>query len=254
MTGPAAAIRHHATPLIAATAVLGIALPALAEAARPLLLALSAATILIALLRVEPAALLGVLRRPALALAILAWVTLCIPALVWLVLGLFLPPDHPWLRAAVLIASAPSIMSAAAFALLLGADAALLTVVAIPSNALAPLIIPGAAGLMDVTASLNPSAMAERLALVVGSAFGAALLIAWLAGRARLRRNAAPLDTLLVLLVAAAGVPSMAGVGRILFEEPTSFLAALAFAFLLNLALQLLGLAAFWRAPVRSAL
>jgi BASS family bile acid:Na+ symporter len=249
-----AAIRRHGTPIIALAALLGIAGPSLAEAARPLLLPLSAATMLVALLRVEPLALLGVLRRPALALAILAWVTLCIPALVWLVLSRFLPPDHPWLRAAVLIASAPSVMSAAAFALLLGADAALLTVVAIPSNALAPLVIPAAAEVMDVTATLDGTAMARRLALVVGSAFAASVLIAWLAGRERLRRHAAPLDTLLVLLVAAAGVPSMAGVGRILFEEPLTFLAALAFAFLLNLVLQLVGLATFWRAPVRPAL
>ena len=250
----AAAIRRHGTPLIAATALLGIALPPLAEAARPLLLPLSCATILVALLRVEPAALVGVLRRPALALAILAWVTLCVPTLVWLVLGQMLPPEHPWLRASVLIASAPSVMSAAAFALLLGADAALLTVVAIPSNALAPLVIPGAAALMDVTATLDSPAMAERLAIVVGTAFVAAFIVAHLAGRERLRRHAPPLDTLLVLLVAAAGIPSMAGVGRTLFSEPTVFLSALAFAFLLNLSLQLIGLATFWRAPVRPAL
>lgn len=249
-----AAIRRRGTPLIAAAALLGIAVPALAEAARPLLLPLSAATILVALLRVEPAALLMVMRRPALALAILAWVTLAVPALVWLVLGQLLPPEHPWLRAAVLIASAPSVMSAAAFALLLGTDAALLTVVAIPSNALAPLVIPAAASLMGVTATLDGTAMAGRLALVVGTAFCAALVLARLAGRPRLRRHANGLDTLLVLLVAAAGVPSMAGVGRILFEEPTIFLAALGFAFLLNLSLQLVGLVTFWRAPVRPAL
>jgi BASS family bile acid:Na+ symporter len=250
----AAAVRRRGNLLIAGGAVVGIALPSLAEATRPLLLPLSTATMLLALLRVEPAALAGVLRRPWLALLVLGWVTAVVPLLVYGVLSAALAPDDPWLRGGVLIAAAPSVMSAAAFALLLGADAALLTVVALPSNALAPLVLPAAAALLGVGASLDPGAMAMRLALLVGIAFGGAALVAVAVGRPRLRAAGGGLDTALVLFVAASALPCMADVGPALREAPGAFAAALGFALGLNLVLQAIGAAVFWRAPARAAL
>lgn len=250
----AAAIRRRGNLLIAGGALVGIALPPLAEATRPLLLPLSAATMLLALLRVEPAALGGVLRRPLLALLVLGWVTAAVPVLVYAVLSMVLPPDHAWLRGGVLIAAAPSVMSAAAFALLLGADAALLTVVALPSNALAPLVLPAAAALLGIGASLDPAAMALRLALLVGTAFGGAALVAATVGRPRLRAAGPGLDTALVVFVAVSALPCMADVGPALAAAPGDFAAAFAFALGLNLVLQGIGAAVFWRAPARAAL
>ena len=87
--------------LIAAGAALGIAVPALAEALRPLLLWMSLGTMALALLRVEPAALAGVLRRPGLALLVLGWVTFGVPVLVYASWRAFIRRD--WRYAVALV-------------------------------------------------------------------------------------------------------------------------------------------------------
>ncbi|MGG5809263.1 hypothetical protein [Falsiroseomonas sp. CW058] len=249
-----AAIRRHGMLLIAAGALGGIAVPDLAAATRPLLLWISLAVMALALLRVEPAALGGVLRHPRMAVVLLLWVTFGVPLLVWAALAPLLPADSPYLAAAVLIAATPSVMSAAVFAILLGADAALLTVVAIPSNAFAPAWLPLVAGLMGVSAQVDPRAMALRLALLVFGSFGAAALAIRLVGRPTLRARAPAIDTWIVLLVVASAVPCMDGVGAALAQRPLDFAAMLGFALGLNLALQALGYAVFAAAPVAAAL
>jgi BASS family bile acid:Na+ symporter len=249
-----AAIRRHGMALIAGAALLAIALPPLAAATRPALLWISLATMALALLRIEPAALAHALRRPAMALLILAWVTLGVPALVYAVLALVLPADSPFLAAAVLIAATPSVLSAAVFAILLGADSALLTVVAIPSNAFAPVWLPLGATFVGVSAQVDPWAMALRLALVVGGSFAVAGAAIRLVGRPRLRAAAAPIDTWIVLLVALGAIPSMHGVGEALAARPLAFAGMLAFALALNLMLQAIGFLVFRAAPRQAAL
>ncbi|NKC29594.1 hypothetical protein [Falsiroseomonas selenitidurans] len=249
-----ALVRRNGLVLIAVGAVVGVALPGLAAATRPWLVPVSILLMLCGLLRIEPAAFGQVLRRPALALLILAWVTLAVPLLVWLALGAVLPAGSDLLAAAVLMSAAPSVMSAAAFALLLGADAALLTVVAIPSNALAPLVLPLVAGLLGIGAEVEPVAMAQRLAVMVGGSFAGAFLVAWLAGRPALRRAAPSIDAWLVALVSVSAIPCMAGVGPALAQRPAAFLGMFGFALGLNLVLQVLGWLVFRRAHLAGAL
>jgi BASS family bile acid:Na+ symporter len=249
-----AATRRNGLRFIAAGALAGILLPDLAWATRPWLVAISILVMLCGLLRIEPAAFGQVLRNPGLALLILAWVTLGVPLLAWLVLGALLPVGSDFLTAGVLMSATPSIMSAAAFALLLGADAALLTVVAIPSNALAPVWLPLVAGLLGVGAQVEPWSMALRLVVMVGGSFVGAWLVASLVGRTRLRQAAPAIDAWLVVLVALSAIPCMAGVGPALAARPLSFLGMFSFALALNLALQALGYLVFRVAPVAAAL
>jgi BASS family bile acid:Na+ symporter len=249
-----ALIRRHGMALIAAGALLGIAAPPLAAAMRPWLLWISLAVMALALLRVEPAALAGVLRRPRLALLVLAWVTFGVPLLVYALLAPLLPSTSPFLAAAVLIAATPSVMSAAVFAILLGADAALLTVVAIPSNALAPAWLPAVAAFMGVSAQVDPWGMAQRLAILVFGSFALAGLAIRLAGRPVLRAAAPALDTWIVVLVTGSAIPCMDGVGEALAARPLGFLLMVAFALGLNLALQAIGFVVFAAAPREGAL
>jgi BASS family bile acid:Na+ symporter len=249
-----AAIRRHGMALIAAGALLGIAWPALADLMRPWLALLSLATMALALMRVEPEALSGVLRRPGLAMLVLAWVTLAVPAVVYAVLAPLLPASSPFLVAAMLIAATPSVLSAAVFGILLGADVALLTVVAIPSNALAPVWLPLVASAMGVSAQVDPWDMAVRLAYLVGGSFVLAAGAVRLFGRARIRARGATIDTWIVLLVAINAVPAMDGVGAALAARPAAFAAMLGFALLLNLLLQAVGFLAFLPAPRQPAL
>ena len=255
MTGALGAlIRRRGLPLIAAGAIVGIAMPGLAAAMRPWLILISISVMLLALLRIEPAAFGEVLRRPVVAILILVWVTFGVPLLVWACLAPVLPSDSPFLAAAVLIAATPSVMSAAAFAILLGADAALLTVVAIPSNALAPAWLPLAASVMGVGAQVDPVSMAQRLGLLVGSSFAGAIVVAKLFGRPALRRAAPAVDAWIVLLIAVSAIPCMDGVGPALAARPSAFLGMFAFALGLNLVLQFIGYIVFRRAAVATAL
>lgn len=247
-------IRRHGMRLMILGALLGIAWPDLAAASRPWLLWISLAVMALALTRVEPAALGGVIRRPGLALLLLAWVTFAVPALVFALLAVLLPTGSPYLAAGVLIAATPSVLSAAVFAILLGADAALLTVVAIPSNALAPLWLPLTAALVGVSAQVDPLTMGLRLALLVFGSFGLAALAVRLVGRPALRAEAPRIDAWIVLLVAASAVPCMDGVGPALLQRPADFALMLGFALALNLGLQALGWLVFLAAPTAAAL
>ncbi|WP_372069329.1 hypothetical protein P7L75_02895 (plasmid) [Tistrella mobilis] len=241
----AALIRRHGAWLMAAGAGLGILLPDLAAAANPALLPLSCLTMFLALLRVEPAAFVAVLRRPGLGIVVIFWILLACPVLVWCLGRLVLPADDVFLRAMTLIAATPGMMSAAAYGVLLGTDVALLTLVGLPTNILAPVILPAVALLLGGGAAIDPAVTALRLAVMIGASFGGAFLVTALIGRPRIRRAAPAIDTGITLLVAAVGLAVMHGVGPALVAAPGFMTLAILSTLALNLALQATGFAVF---------
>ena len=240
-----ALIRRHGAWLMAAGAGLGILAPDLAAAANPALLPLSCLTMFLALLRVEPAAFIAVLRRPGLGIVVIFWILLACPVLVWCLGRLVLPADDVFLRAMTLIAATPGMMSAAAYGVLLGTDVALLTLVGLPTNILAPVILPAVALLLGGGAAIDPVITALRLAVMIGASFGGAFLITALIGRPRIRRAAPAIDTGITLLVAAVGLAVMHGVGPALVAAPGFMTLAILSTLALNLALQATGFAVF---------
>lgn len=240
-----ALIRRHGAWLMAAGAGLGILAPDLAAAANPALLPLSCLTMFLALLRVEPAAFIAVLRRPGLGIVVIFWILLACPVLVWCLGRLVLPADDVFLRAMTLIAATPGMMSAAAYGVLLGTDVALLTLVGLPTNILAPVILPAVALLLGGGAAIDPMVTALRLAVMIGASFGGAFLITALIGRPRIRRAAPAIDTAITLMVAAVGLAVMHGVGPALVAAPGFMTLAILSTLALNLALQAIGFAVF---------
>ena len=240
-----ALIRRHGAWLMAAGAGLGILVPDLAAAANPALLPLSCLTMFLALLRVEPAAFVAVLRRPGLGIVVIFWILLACPVLVWCLGRLVLPADDVFLRAMTLIAATPGMMSAAAYGVLLGTDVALLTLVGLPTNILAPVILPAVALLLGGGAAIDPVVTALRLAVMIGASFGGAFLVTALIGRPRIRRAAPAIDTGITLLVAAVGLAVMHGVGPALVAAPGFMTLAILSTLALNLALQATGFAVF---------
>lgn len=240
-----ALIRRHGAWLMAAGAGLGILLPDLAAAANPALLPLSCLTMFLALLRVEPAAFIAVLRRPGLGIVVIFWILLACPVLVWCLGRLVLPADDVFLRAMTLIAATPGMMSAAAYGVLLGTDVALLTLVGLPTNILAPVILPAVALLLGGGAAIDPVVTALRLTVMIGASFGGAFLVTALIGRPRIRRAAPAIDTGITLLVAAVGLAVMHGVGPALVAAPGFMTLAILSTLALNLVLQALGFMVF---------
>lgn len=254
MAAALAFLARHAAWMLFVGVFLGLLLPTLAQWLRPLLPPAVVLILLIALLRVDWSAMAGYLRRPLLIVALTVWMLLASPILTWtLVPPLGLPDSLT--TALILMAAAPPILSGAAFALLLGLDAALAVVVGLIATLLTPLTLPPLALLLlGLELQVGVGELMGRLALVVGLAFFGALALRRGLGPARVARAADPLDGVMVLLLLVFAVAVMDGVTATLLAEPLQVALWLAAACLANPALQLLSALVFARFGIRLAL
>ena len=216
----------------------GLAVPGLAEAARPMMAAAIFMIILGTLLRVDGRALRQALQRPRLALFLPAVAMLFCPLLVAvLVRPAGLAPELG--LAMVLAVCAPPSGGNAAVARLLGLDPTLPLAVTLLSMALAPLTVPllgqwlGGIG-FDV----------RELALRLFALTAGAAAVAWLLRRhasGTLSRSSAAIDRIVLGALLVFSVSTMAGVRVQIEAEPVLALSCVALAFACNLALQGVG-------------
>jgi len=185
---------------------------------------------------------------------VLVWLLVATPLLVWQVARLLELPQG-LTAGLVVMAAAPPLVSAPAFALLLGLDASLALVAmvtaALAVPATAPVLVLELAG---VPLPLSAGGFLLRLALLVGGCMALAQLTRRRLGEAVLVRHRTALEgaTVLVLLVFAISI--MDGVAATMLAEPAKVALFLTAAFAADLGLQLLGAAVFWRAGRRGAL
>jgi BASS family bile acid:Na+ symporter len=212
---------RQATWFLAAGIFLGVAVPPLAGLARPLLTPAIFLLMLVTLLRIEPASLRAAFRRPWLLGLTVAWTLLAMPVGLWLVwrltgtAGFF--ADHLLLTAA----SAP-IASAAAYALLLGLDAAFALAVCVLATSLVPFTLPLlAALLLGIDLPLSPVDLWLRLLLLIGGAGLLATLVRRRAGAAWVKERAPVFDGLVVVAMVAFGLAVMDGVTIKAIADPS---------------------------------
>ncbi|MEM6439750.1 MAG: hypothetical protein AAF763_08680, partial [Pseudomonadota bacterium] len=195
-----------------------------------------------------PAKLRLALRRPWHIAAVCAALLVGIPVLVALAAPLLGAPD--WLSTGlVLAAAAPPLSSAAAFAILVKIDAALVTAVSLPATLIAPLTVwavtsalPGFAEGVDVTA------LALRLGALILGAFALAFALRRAAGDAAIERLALPLDAFLVVCVTLIGIGVMHEVGLALRSDPAEWALIFASTWALGLLTCFGTVALFWHA------
>src|SRR6476659_1642167 len=115
---------RHGTLAVALSIVCGLALPSLAAAFKPLLGPAIICMLVLAFLRVEPAALRALARRPALAIAAAAWVMFVMPVVLGALFNMSgLAQSLPDLYFMLILqACAPGLMSSPALAALIGVD------------------------------------------------------------------------------------------------------------------------------------
>ncbi|WP_428249970.1 hypothetical protein [Ferrovibrio sp.] len=234
-------IGRHATRFMFGGVLVGLALPWLADLVRPLFVPLLLIPLTLALMRLDWQAFKAYGRRPVLIVAILAFLLLLSPVLMLFALKPFGLPTA--LNAAiVLMAAAPPIVSAAAISFILGLDAALAVIIIVLSTALVPLTLPPLAFiLLGIQVEMSLPEFMARLALLVGSAFVAALVLrkvtspAWRIEKARL------LDGMSVLVLVLFAVAIMAGVTDKMLQSPGYVALTTVAAFIANLSLQALG-------------
>lgn len=254
MTWFLTALGRRATQVLFVGVFIGLALPDLAQFARPLLAPSVIALLFAALLRVDWPAMISYLRRPGLASALTLWILVVSPIFTWLLLRLLPLPDS--LDAAlVLMAAAPPILGAASIAMILGLDGALVVVGALATTLLAPLTVPPLALLLlGIELDIGVTAFMLRLGVVVAIAFGAALVVRHFVPARALAARAQLLDGVVVLIMLIFAVAIMAGVTDAIFQRPQTVLLWTLTAFVANPALQLLGTLAFAWLGLRRAL
>lgn len=234
-------IGRHATRFMFGGVLVGLALPWLANLMRPLFVPLLLIPLTLALMRLDWQAFKAYGRRPVLIVAILAFLLLFCPVLMLFVLKPFGLPV-PLNAAIVLMAAAPPIVSAAAISFILGLDAALAVIVIVLATALVPLTLPPLAFiLLGIQVEMSLPEFMARLALLVGSAFVAALVLRRFTSPIWRNEKARLLDGTSVLVLVLFAVAIMAGVTDKMLQSPGYVALTTIAAFIANLSLQALG-------------
>lgn len=248
-------IGRQSSPLFFVAVFAGVLLPPLARLLQPLLLPAILLPFVVALVRLDLAALGRRARRPWLALGLVLWSLVGCPFLVALVLQ-SLPLDPDIAALLVTTAACAPLMASGALALLLGLDVALALLVVVPATALVPFTVPPLAlGLAGIAIDLPAAALALRLALMVlGSAALAALVRRWL-GPERLVTARPGLDGLAVLGFVVFAVGVMDGFTMTALARPALVGGIVVAVFALNLGLQAITVLALLPfLPLRTAL
>lgn len=234
-------IGRHATRFMFFGVLAGLALPALAEFLKPAFVPLLLIPLTLALMRLDWQAFRAYSLRPGLILTLLIFLQVICPLLM---LALLAPLHLPeaLTAAVVLMAAAPPIISAAAIALILGLDVALAAIVVVLATALVPLTLPPLALLLlNITIEMSLVEFMGRLALLVGLAFGVALVLRRVVAASWLARNAKMLDGISVLNLVLFSITIMAGVTDKIRSDPAYVVLSILIAFIANLLLQGIG-------------
>lgn len=254
MLRPLAFMGRHATLFLALGVFMGFALPSLASIVRPFLVVFIAGPLIIALMRIDWSEMWAYARRWPLILLLCGWMLLASPILVFMTLnGTDVAPGVT--AGIVLMAAAPPIVSAAAIALFLGLDGAIIVVVTVACMWLTPLILPPIAlNLLDLQIDISLWTFMGRLALLTAGAFVTAWIGRWLMGPDRLTRANTHLDGLAVLSMLFFVVGVFDGVTEMTIDMPRHVLIACALGYAFNIGLQIVSAAIFWKLGRRIAL
>ena len=231
---------RQGTRAVAASLFLALAAPPFAAWCKPIVPEAVFALLVLAFLRVDPRELRGHFAEPTLVLVATLWMMLIVPAGLGIVFALAGVPERlPQLYVGLMLQSmAPPIMSAPAFAALMGLESALSLATLITGFAVTPLTASLFAQLFLGSATkFSPLGLGLRLSLILaGSALSAALLRR-IAGAARIERQRESIDGLSVVVLFVFALAVMDGVGAGLLTKPgvLAGLTALAFALALGL-------------------
>ncbi|MFN8924356.1 MAG: DUF1194 domain-containing protein [Rhodospirillales bacterium] len=235
---------RHGPALLFGAVLAGLAVPDLAAVARPWMGFAVFLFTLGAFLKAEPGTVGRELRRPAVLAAVLLWSTFGVPLAVVGFVALVGPPPSAAV-ALILYSIAPPVGAAAAIAAMLGLSVPLALVTSVPAIAAAPLYVPLLATVTTGTAlPIDPWTLSARLALIVGGAMGAALLLRRFAGRALADDGGASSTGLSVCGLLIIGLGAMHGAQARVLGDPALALVLLGLAFAVNVGLDAAGTAA----------
>jgi BASS family bile acid:Na+ symporter len=222
------------TRAIAALVFFGIAAPPLGELLKPFVTEAVFVLLCISFMRVDIAALRDHLRRPGIVLAATAWTTLGVPLIGVSGRAAGLDAHSPDLFLALMLqAVASPMMASPALAAVMGLDSTLVLVTLVTSTALVPFSAPMFAyGFFGAALALSPLGLGLKLAGILAGSLLVAAAIRWTAGACAIKRHAAPIDGLNILILFVFVAAVMGSVAGSFLADPvrTVELALLAFA------------------------
>jgi hypothetical protein len=225
---------RQGTRAVAALVFIGLALPPLDAVLKSYVSEAIFVLLCISFLRVEPGLLRLQLKRPGVALAAVLWTMLALPCLfgaACLLLGLDRSAPDLFLGL-MLQAIASPMMSAPAFASLMGLDATLVLVTMVMGTAVTSVTAPLFAWFFVGSAlPLSPVVLGLRLFFILTGALAVAAILRRLAGPAAIARYKEPIDGFNVLILYVFVAAVMENVSAHFVAEPWRMigLAALAF-------------------------
>ena len=244
----------HATLFLALGVFSGFVVPALAHAARPLLLPALMIPLTIALLRVNWRTLGSYVRGLRLIAAALGWLMIASPIVVWCAAaGLGLP--RGLVEGLTLMAASSPIFAGAALALIVGLDGALAIVIIVFATALVPFTLPPLTlALLGIELDIGLATLTARLAAIVGTGFAAAWIVRHLVRKESLERHARALDGTAVAFLVVFAMAIMDGVMAYALQRPGYVIGCALAALAGNLLLQALGTLVFVKLGLKRAL
>jgi predicted Na+-dependent transporter len=240
--------------LLAAGVFGGILWQPVADFLAPWLEALIVMNLALSMMRIEPSALAGYLRRPGLIATIFAAKMLIAPLVVW-AFARTAGIGGPVGEGIVFHALTVPIMSAPALCILFGLDAALALIVTVLAYALVPFTLPPLAlWLLGIELDVTVWELMWRLGRIVGASFVLAVAARRFLGPGFLAAQAARMDGLMVLGMVGVAVSLMSGLPDFAAAHPAYTATVTAATFAANIVLQVAGALVFWRMGRRAAL
>ncbi|MCC7348140.1 MAG: Na+-dependent transporter [Variibacter sp.] len=246
--GPASALRWPAAALawlgrqgmraVAISIFLGLALPQLAATFKPWVPEAIFTLLVLAFLRVDPVELRAYFVRPALVALSTLWIMVIAPAALGLVfIALGVREASPGLFLALIFqATAAPIMSAPAFAALMGLDAALSLATLMACVAVTPLTTPVFVHLFAGAAfAVPPTQLGLKLFLLLAGSAALAWGVRRLAGREWVTRQKQRIDGLNVITLFVFAIAVMDGVALLMWTRPLFVLGLIALTFAIAL-------------------
>lgn len=229
---------RQGTWAVAISLAVGLLLPPLAAALKPIFTGAIFLLLVFSFLRVDPAELTARFKAPLLVAVACFGIMVLTPVL----FGLALPYTGidrlgPGVALGMIMyLAAPPIMASTAFAALLRLDTALTLAVLIVCTALTPLLAPLViSSFASGALNLDVAQLVLRLLAILGGAFAVARIARWWLGNEKIAANKGVTDGISVLLLILFGITAMDGVTARAIRDP--FLIASLTALVLALAI-----------------
>lgn len=230
---------------VAVILVIGILFPFLGTVFRPYLTEAVFVLLSTSFLRMDMGAAKLYLQRPLLVVCATFWSAIFIPILVWLVCLLVgLQENFSELYLGIILQAAASpIMSAPAFALLLGLDVTLVLITLVITTAIVPLTVPVLVHLLiGPTLTISALALALKLAGILCGAAAVGFALRWYFGTIAIERQGQRINGLNLIMLFVAAAAMMRDVGERAMSDPLivlgfTLLAFVVFSGLLGLSL-----------------